>query len=219
MKPTLVLLPGLGADQRLFGPQKLAFPSLISMSWPEAAETETLSSYAARIASLFPRADSLVLGGSSFGGMVALEIAARIQARGVILIGSCRSPSAIAPWIQISSPILSILPPAFFRPRRWELSLAAPFISFGGAANRALAWDMVSDMPPRFLKWGIRAILSWKPSPVSVPVRHVHGSVDGIIPARRIQPDRVIPGAGHLLTLTHAPAVNAFIADALGDLV
>jgi pimeloyl-ACP methyl ester carboxylesterase len=151
---TLVLLPGLGADPRLFGPQKRAFPDLISMEWPQAAEGQTLASYAERVASRLPRSDSLVLGGSSFGGMVALEIAARVPVRGVVLIGSCRSPRAFASWIRGSRPLIAALPSPFFRPRRWALPLSDPFIVFGGAANRALAWDMVRDMTPRFLKWG-----------------------------------------------------------------
>jgi pimeloyl-ACP methyl ester carboxylesterase len=42
--------------------------------------------------------------------------------------------------------------------------------------------------------------------------------VDRIIPARRVEADRVIPGAGHLLTLSHPEAVNAFLTGTLGVL-
>ena len=44
-----------------------------------------------------------------------------------------------------------------------------------------------------------------------VPVVHVHGDRDRVIPLARVAPDHVIAGAGHLLTLTHAAAVNALL--------
>jgi len=213
MSATLVLLPGLGADARLFGPQKAAIPGLLSIAWPEARLDDTLPSYAARVAAQLPRADSLVLGGSSFGGMVALEIAAVVQPRAVILIGSCRSPRAVAPWIRSASHLVRTTPAPLFRPRRWALTLAGSLLGCSGPADETLAWAMVSGYSPAFLKWGIGALLSWRPTPVPVPVRHVHGSRDRIIPASRVRPDRVIPGAGHLLTLTHAEPVSAFLKE------
>lgn len=218
MSATLVLLPGLGADPRLFGPQEQAVPGLFSLAWPESRPNDTLPSYAARIAARLPRAESLVLGGSSFGGMVALEIAARIRPRAVILLGSCTSPRAIAPWIRGATPWLRTAPTACFRPRRWGLSLAGPIFGDAGRDHQALAWSMVRGIDPAFLKWGIGAILTWRPTPVQVPVRQIHGSRDHLIPLRNVRPDRVIPGAGHLLTLTHAEEVNAFLLEQLRGL-
>jgi pimeloyl-ACP methyl ester carboxylesterase len=218
LSATLALLPGLGADPRLFGPQKQAFPDLISIPWPEPAKDDTLPSYAARIVSLLPPADPLVVGGSSFGGMVALEISARIPVRAVILIGSCRSPRALAPWIRAVSPLARPLPASLLRPRHWGLGLAAPILGCSRREDLDLAWSMVTTMTPAFLKWGIQAVRSWRPGPVSVPVHHVHGARDRMIPLRGVDPDVVVPGAGHLLTLTHAAAVNAFLADRMRDL-
>ena len=45
-----------------------------------------------------------------------------------------------------------------------------------------------------------------------MPIYHVHGDRDRLIPVHRVKPDCVIAGAGHLLNLTHANAVNDFIA-------
>ena len=44
-----------------------------------------------------------------------------------------------------------------------------------------------------------------------MPIHHVHGDRDRLIPLSRVTPDHVIRGAGHLLNLTHADAVNDFI--------
>jgi hypothetical protein len=35
-----------------------------------------------------------------------------------------------------------------------------------------------------------------------MPIYHVHGDRDRLIPVRRVNPDHVIAGAGHLLNLT-----------------
>jgi pimeloyl-ACP methyl ester carboxylesterase len=74
---------------------------------------------------------------------------------------------------------------------------------------------MASSASPSFLKWGLGAIASWKPSPVSAPVHQIHGGADRLIPVRRVKADVVVPGAGHLLSLTHPVEVNAFLMTAL----
>ena len=44
-----------------------------------------------------------------------------------------------------------------------------------------------------------------------VPIHHVHGEDDRIIPLRGVRPHVVVPRAGHLVNVTHPAEVNAFI--------
>ncbi|MFZ1934503.1 MAG: thioesterase domain-containing protein, partial [Thermoguttaceae bacterium] len=73
----LILLPGLGADHRLLEPQRAAFPQLIVPPWIPPRKHESLPQYAERMAQTVapPHDVPLVLGGVSFGGMLAYEMA------------------------------------------------------------------------------------------------------------------------------------------------
>ena len=213
MKPTIVLLPGLGADQRLFQPQQAAMPDLLIPSWPVPRPQDSLPAYAARLADAIPSSDCLYLGGSSFGGMVALELAALLRPKGVILIGSCTSPGGIAPWARYMRIVAAALPVSSFHLHRWSLPLVLPKCGQLTAEQRDLFWRMASVTPASFLKWGVEAILSWRPTPLKVPVHHIHGSQDRLMPLRLVRPDRVVPGGGHFLTLTHPHEVTTFLAE------
>ena len=50
---------------------------------------------------------------------------------------------------------------------------------------------------------------------VYFPIFQIHGDRDRILPPGRMRPDRIIPGGGHVLSLTHAGEVNRFIAESL----
>jgi len=89
--------------------------------------------------------------------------------------------------------------------------------SAASAHQRALFFSMASGKAPSALKAGLRAILSWRPTPVAAPVRHIHGADDHVIPVGRVKPDRVVPGAGHFLAVTHAAEVNEFIRDVVAN--
>ena len=47
-----------------------------------------------------------------------------------------------------------------------------------------------------------------------VRVFQIHGGRDPLIPARRVEADEIIPDGGHLINVTHAREVNAFIRTA-----
>jgi pimeloyl-ACP methyl ester carboxylesterase len=215
MNPAVVLLPGLGADQRLFQRHREVLPDLIVPAWPEPAADDTLATFAARLAERIPRSDLLYLGGASFGGMVALELAALLRPRGVFLIGSCASPASISPLIRQLRAFARALPARAFHPRRWSLPLVLPKFGRLGRADRQLFLSMACEAPGAFLKWGVEALLSWRPAPVAAPIHHIHGSADRLIPLRLVRPGYVVPGGGHLLSLTHPQEVNAFLAEAI----
>jgi thioesterase domain-containing protein len=97
----LILLSGMGADERVFALQQRAFPNLIVPRWISPLEDETLTSFAARLARQIDPGGPCFMGGASFGGFVALEMARHLQAKACFLIGSVRSPAELPRRIRI----------------------------------------------------------------------------------------------------------------------
>ena len=147
--------------------------------------------------------------------MVALELAALVRPRGVLLIGSCSHPSSISPLVRHLRSLTEALPTRAFQPRRWSLPLILPKFGRLGREDRDLFMSMALRTPASFLKWGVEAMLSWRPTPPQVPIHQIHGSADRLIPLRLVRPDRVVAGGGHLLSLTHPQEVNVFMAEAI----
>ncbi len=129
----------------------------------------------------------------------------------MILIASCRHPRAIASGVQRFAKVgLKIpLPAAAAR----LAPLAVPALGPMGPAERKIILDMAESAPLAFMRWGGRAILEWEGcESLPCPIFHIHGQRDRVIPTKAVAPDVTIPGAGHVVNLTHAAAVNAFIA-------
>jgi pimeloyl-ACP methyl ester carboxylesterase len=148
--------------------------------------------------------------------MLAWELASLLRPEALLLIASCHSPKAIALRLRWSSWLLRLIPPLAIEGTMPLVPVLAP--RFSPSATYLLPWliEMYRDTPPSFLRWGVRAACSWKPSPLGgVPVYHIHGAKDRLIPARRSGADVLVPQAGHLLNLTHVDVVNAFIAGVL----
>ena len=97
---TLYLLPGLGADARLFAPLLPHLPATVRaqvLEWlPPAAPDEPLAAYAARLAAPIAPAEACWVAGVSFGGLVALEIG-RLRPRARIIQISSLSAAELLP--------------------------------------------------------------------------------------------------------------------------
>jgi len=214
----LILLPGLGADHRLLEPQCAAFPQLVVPPWIPPRKNELLPQYAERMAeTIVPSHDSpLILGGVSFGGMLAYEMARYLKPDAVVLIASCRTQKALWPTRVWGRWLLPLIPV-----QAWSVAklLSGPVLRImhrGSVAKRELLVAMFKESDSRFMHWTLQAILRWEPTPLEgVPVFHIHGGRDPLIPARRVEADVVIPNGGHLINVTHADQVNAFLAKAL----
>jgi pimeloyl-ACP methyl ester carboxylesterase len=125
----MMLLPGMAANEMLFEPQRRAFPGLIVPPWSDPDPREPLACYARRMAGAIKLSRPAIIGGVSFGGIVALEMANHLGLAECVLISSIRT----------------------------------------------------------------------------FPVAYTH-------------PDRIVPGGGHLLTLTHPVEVNNFLSRARAGL-
>jgi pimeloyl-ACP methyl ester carboxylesterase len=217
----LVLLPGLGTDHRLLAPQRRAFPDLQVPAWIQPKSRESLPDYAARLAGqvAVPPGKRLVIGGVSFGGMLALEMARHLRPAMVLLIASCRGPESLRPILRLGR---WLLPPATYRAWIAAQWLAGPVMRLRlqtPRPHREALLEMFKQSDPRFMHWTVRAILGWRPTPLEdIPIRHIHGRRDPLIPIGRVQADEIIPRGRHVINLTHAEEVNAFIRRAVQEL-
>ena len=215
----LMMIPGLGADHRLFIPQRRAFPQLIVPPWIPPHRKESLPDYAKRLAeTVSPFRDKpFVLGGVSFGGMLAYEMARHLKPDAVVLIASCRNRRGMRPIFRLGGMVLPLIPPTLL----WSIPklLAGPAMSTRRrtpSEQRITLVEMFREMDSRFMHWTVQAIMSWDPKPLEgVPVRQIHGSRDRMIPASRVEADEYIPGGGHMINYAHADRVNQFIEKAI----
>ena len=222
--PHLIPPPGHGADRRFLARQLAAFPDAIVPIWIEPEARETLAHYSERMAAAVnPRLSGpCVVAGVSLGGMVALEMARHLRAgsergaRSIALIGSCRHPSAINALLRCSERLARPIPERILS---WSL-IGAPLVLGRGvklpAEDRRLLVKMVRETPLSFVKWGARAILEWPGhTDPSIPVRSIHGARDWVILPSRARPDVIVPGAPHVLNVSHPQEVNAFLRECL----
>ena len=212
-EPTLILFSGMAADERLFEPQRALPYLLITPKWIEPEAGERLPDYARRMASRIDKPDRFIIGGVSFGGMVAAELAADLAPAGLVLIASCLSARSIPTthWFvhalskAIPAPVIGA---AGQLPKRF-LDL---FSGFDSVQRRLLA-DMLADTSADSLRRMAEMVRLWPgAASVTCPRLWIHGGDDPVIPVRKVEPDVVIPGAGHLVNWTHADEVNEEIA-------
>ncbi len=158
--PPLVLLPGMGADHRMFAPQQLAFPQLEVPAWITPEPRESLAHYAERLAAGLSLTKECFLGGASFGGVVALEMACLVQPRACFLIGSLREPNDLPTSYRRLRSLTGLTrwTPAAAWCGLWTLGFALSGIQRG-------VLRQLSEADGRFLSWATRALLDWNPSP------------------------------------------------------
>jgi len=214
-QPTLVLVSGLGADGRLFEPQRALPWPIVTVKWLEPHRRETLADYAQRLATALTVAEPFFLGGASMGGMVALEMSRWTRPEAVFLIASARSGRVIHPVLRAGGRAVGRLPLAFTRLAGIVLAaLAAPRPNELTPDQWRLLRQMADASSRRFYRWGCRAVVAWPGVDLPrTPVYHIHGDRDRLMPLSRVRPDHVVRGGGHMINLTHADEVNTYLRE------
>jgi pimeloyl-ACP methyl ester carboxylesterase len=208
----LVLVPGLNGDHRVFSQQSLAFPDALIVAWIAPRADEGLQQYAARLARSLDLSGPCVVAGVSFGGIVALEMARYLDARMCILIASSRDPQGLPYILRLLRPVAARVP----------LPLVTGSVIAGWATACAALPDVrrrirrLSPEQKTFQRWALRALLTWHPTtPAACSILQVHGDRDNRFPDGASRAERVVHGAGHLVTLTHGDEVNQILQGAV----
>lgn len=241
--PSIVLLPGLGANRRLFAPQLEAFGDrgAVVPDWPERPGTVEpgldVDGVTASLGRDLRAAGRLhgdtVLVGFSFGAQVALSLARQAIERddacprAIVLVSGLRRTSQLTRRFRLQVAAASLLPNAAIGWAAAEL-VAKPFARACGFDHQQTLelQRMAAELDvPQFRRLA-RAACRWRFEDdderrlleAGVRILHLHSARDPVIPPPTAACDfEAIEEAAHLLTWTHADRVNQMMADAIGE--
>lgn len=208
-EPVIYLIPGLGADGRIFERLRLRGRVRV-LDWLEPlAADEPLAAYAARLAAPIPANEACWVVGVSFGGVVALEIGCLRPRARVVLVSSLPSPTERTGWVRLGAWLHADrwLPIGLLRrlPRAGEW-----FFGVSGGRGNTLFRELLSLLTPAYTRWALRSLFRW-PGCTTRPVAHLIGDRDHVFPTAFRTATHVLPGATHFAVVTHATAISAIL--------
>lgn len=192
------LLPGMGADKRLFDPIKLEGLEMKVLEWEFIPGISTLSEYAVHLAKRICTENNVYIG-SSMGGMMAVELHKLKPASDLVLLSApaCRlefppilkgvSKMKVGKWFSLK------------QMRRLN-RLADLFMGFSSPEHRKLFYEMLEGYGPEFLKYALNAVFDWDRMDRPEKYLQVIGSKDRLFKPHRMQSPIVLPDSGHFLT-------------------
>jgi pimeloyl-ACP methyl ester carboxylesterase len=166
------------------------------LDWPEYRGERSIAAFADRVIEEAQIEEGATIIGSSFGGIVACEVARKRRLKSLVLIGSAVRPDEVSGLLALMHPLVRLTP-----------------IEFVQAAVGKLPSEltgMFSRSDAAFIRAACTAIFEWGGLDESraVPIR-LHGRRDRVIPLPA-RVDLVIEG-GHLVAMTHAEECVAFL--------
>jgi surfactin synthase thioesterase subunit len=214
----LYLLPGLGADGRLFSKLELPGHEKHALDWPQMPEGSTLRDYAEVLARRVDSTKPHALIGVSMGGMAAQEMGPITKPVRTIIISSWKGPHEMPMHLRLlrGTHAEQLLTPAFMKRVmpvvRYQMGLETP-------EDIALFDAFTAAMPLAQLRIQIAAVMGWE-GPVQ-PVKtlvHIHGDHDRLMPIGPIKGAVVILGGGHFMVYNRSSEVGSAVQRALSSI-
>lgn len=173
------------------------------------SKDESLSDYAKRFAKQITAANPILIG-VSFGGILAQEIAQIIPCKKIIIISSIKSPTEYSFFFKtVKTTRLYKLYPVTF------LNFLEQFLYKKGSSKIKNTLTVYRKFLPirnkLYTQWAIRSFLLWKGSHNNLPLLHIHGNSDQIIPIKYIKNCEVIKNGTHAMILTKSSSIEQYI--------
>lgn len=215
----LILFPGLAADERMYSkltelPLEVVTPRLLI---PEAGES--MASYARRHAEWLSIGENDIVGGCSFGSMVASEICRQRSPSALVLLSGALSSDALVSSSHQLHRFARCLP--FHLVRRLLMSTFFLHKVFGRAdlSDVVLARQMIAETPRELLFRGSTLATEYRScEPIGCEIFSLHGGQDNVISSPHLDQGEILARAGHGMVVSHAKEVSVFLSKVCSEL-
>lgn len=218
MKPTLYLIPGLLTNEVIYRGLRKEFdvPTKV-LEFIPAHKNESIESYAKRLAEEIDTTQPFYLLGTSFGGILAQEIAKFTNPEKVILVSSAKDVSELKwfmRWNCLGS-VLPIIPAWLIRITFvWGFMLASLFMkSYRILRRKPEIKEMLYSIDGKFERWVMRRFTLWKNKTYPPDIIHIHGDKDKVFPIKNIKNSIVIKDGTHGMIVTKYKQIATIIKE------
>jgi pimeloyl-ACP methyl ester carboxylesterase len=209
-------IPGIGADYRLFTHIRLPEGYTSShIHWIDPVDKEKLSDYAFRLSAQIDQSDPFILIGMSLGGMMAVEIAKRLDPVCTIIVSSIPVKSHLPGYFNLAGKLGlgKLVSPSFLK----AATRAKHALARHSDANRRLLFDIIRAGDDRFIRWALSAVLEWENKEVPQRFYHIHGTRDEIFPISLTTPTHIVEKGDHNFVISRPEILNQMLKKIILD--
>ena len=189
----------MGATSAMYQGPWRELNACVYVDWPAYQGETSFHNVAQRIIDEQKLTPADTIGGSSLGGMVALEIAHILDSPLCLLLGSARNKT------EINGILLSLSKISHLTPIHFSQLIASSSGQVGA---------MFAQSHPEFIRAMCHHLSKWEaPTCPYTNIVRIHGSKDRIIPPP--QDYLAIDQGGHLIALSHAAECCALVSNCL----
>lgn len=207
-------ISGLAADSRVFKYIQLpAHCEAVFLEWIRPMKNESLKAYSLRLAEKIDSSEPFSIIGLSMGGMMASEIANRLNPRVTILISSVPSSKHLPFYFKAAGALKlqKAVPISLVK----SAAVVKRFFTAETDDDKKMVRQIIKESDNYFIRWAMNAILKWDNETIPSSYIHIHGTRDEVLPVRFTKPTHILPKAGHLMIMTKAKEVNSILAQVL----
>jgi len=207
----IFLVAGMGADTRIYNNIELPVDyEVIPVDWIEPHQTDTLQTYAQKLIYQYDIKPKDIVIGNSLGGMLAIEIAKKINLKKTILISSIKTIDEAPGFYKLfrALPVYKIIPNKMLTTAGF---LIKPIFGNMSDADLWLFKDMLRNTSPTFLKWAMGAALNWENKIIPPNVYHINGDADRMFDFKKIKDAAVVKGGTHIMIFNRAKEIDKWL--------
>lgn len=210
-KTTIYLIPGQGADRRLFSNLKFDATYVIKhIEFNTPQKNACLKGFAKTLATQIDTSGKYILIGVSLGGMICSEMCGFLNPEKIVLISSAKSRAELPLRIRFMKyfPLNKLIPKYLYK---IGAQIAQPIVEPDRKHGKKVFKAMLKDKKPEFLKRTANIIVNWNKNNACEKIIHIHGDNDHTLPLKCVKADYVIKGGSHMMVYTKGNEISELL--------
>ncbi|MDB4088802.1 alpha/beta hydrolase [Flavobacteriales bacterium] len=199
---TLYLVPGFLTDRTIY--KEFLLDERLNCKVLEFIDPldkdEPIEEYAKRMSELIDTNENVALLGTSFGGILSMEIAKHINVEKIILVSSVKDRSELNPMMKVknSSKLLDIVPDSFVKSAIVAgYSIGNKIVPDLKEIRNEEIGIMIHKIDGTLEKWIIKKVNTWKGKNEVKDFLHLHGDKDPVFPIKNIKDYELVENGNH----------------------